>query len=153
MAEEKLVELLPAKEKKKYMSLNHKTTPGEIAEAEAELANWQRSASVTDENLARQLSREKEGSAGKKLPAVRGSSGSSNAGTGNKDKNSGGDLETKGTGAGANASSAVDGAAADLLALLNANQRRKFEKLQIDLAVTELSLVKRQYKASTLKLQ
>lgn len=47
------------------------------------------------------------------------------------------------------AATAVDAHTNDLLAFLNTNQRKKFEKLQNDLGVHELSLVKKQYKAGT----
>lgn len=130
MAEEKLVELLPQKEKRRYFSMNHKTTPAEIAEAESELHSWQRTVLAKDESI--HLGK---GASIKKTVPVRGST----EGT----KNAAGDAESKKP----DSFPVQDEGTQALLAILNANQRKKFEKLQGELCVAELTSVKRLYKA------
>lgn len=110
--------------------MNHKTTPAEIAEAESELSSWQRTVLAKDESI--QHSR---GATAKKLVPVRGSSDVA--------KRTAGDMEAKEC----DPAVAQDEGSRALLAILNANQRKKFEKMQGELGVADLTLVKRQYKA------
>jgi hypothetical protein len=147
-AEEKLLDLLPNKEKKRYVSLNHQTTPLEVSEAEAELSSWGRSVQQLDASLHQQKKlvqqQATEGAAvsSKPMPTIRGSGGLS---------------ASKSSGSGSGTSCLVGGGEQqvqegddlrDILALLSANQRKKLEKLRVDLAVTGLTKVKLQYKAS-----
>lgn len=129
------MELLPAKEKRRYMSLSHKTTPAEIAEAEAELNSWQRTVLSKDQTLA---SSKSSTAVGKKAVPVRGSSSSS----------------SEVSPAQSTEVSQVDSLARvqderilELLALLNTNQRKKFDKLQAELGVEHLTRIKRQHRA------
>lgn len=135
VAEERLIELLPQKEKRRYFSMNHKTTPAEIAEAESELHSWQRTVVTQDETI--QHSKSVSLNSRKVIP-VRGS------GVANLSK---GSAESKQ----ADIVVSQDERTKSLLAILNANQRKKFEKLQSELDVEDLTLVKRQYKAGKLE--
>lgn len=110
--------------------MNHKTTPAEIAEAESELNSWQRTVLAKDESI--QHSR---AATVKKIVPVRGSSDGA--------KNTVGDMEAKE----GDLAAVQDEGSQVLLAILNANQRKKFEKMQSELRVADLTLVKRQYKA------
>lgn len=62
------MELLPIKEKKRYLSLSHKVTPDEVREAEEDVQNWMSSVNALD---AKVCNKDIRGS--KNLPAVRGS--------------------------------------------------------------------------------
>ena len=128
-----MVEILSPKEKRRYLSLSHKTTPAEIAEAEAQLDGWQKAVMAKDETL-----HQSKGSVLKKLAPVRGS------GSG-----SGGGLPATSHNASQQAKIAavVDSRTTELLGFLNTNQRKKFEKLQSELGAHEPSAVKKQYKA------
>jgi hypothetical protein len=127
------VELLPAKEKRRYMSLCHKTTPAEIAEAEAELNNWQRTVVSKDQTLA---SSKSSSVIGKKAVPVRGSSSSEVSPAHSTEVSQIDSL-----------SRVQDERVLELLALLNTNQRKKFDKLQAELGVEHLSRIKRQHRA------
>lgn len=120
--------MLPPKEKRRYLSLSHKTTPAEIAEAESQLDGWQRAVKTKDETI-QQL----KGSTSKRLAPVRGSGS--------------GATSTHPNPPAEDIVNAVDARTNELLGILNTNQRKKFEKLQYELGVHELSLVKKQYKA------
>ena len=124
-----MIELLPPKEKRRYLSLSHKTTPAEIAEAESQLDGWQKAVMAKDETL-----QQSKGSVSKRLAPVRGSGGPLPS----HDHNASHQAE---------ADTAVDARTSELLGILNTNQRKKFEKLQAELGVHELSSVKKQYKA------
>jgi len=50
-AEERLMDLLPAKEKIKIMRLKHKTTPQEVSEAEFTLSTWEKSVAKKDKKI------------------------------------------------------------------------------------------------------
>ena len=130
VAEEKLIELLPQKEKRRYFSMHHKTSPAEIAEAESELHSWQRTVLAKDESihLAKVVLPKRT------TVPVRGSC---------EVKTTAGDLEPRDT----SSIPAQDENTQALLSILNGNQRKKFEKLQNELGVAELALIKRQYKA------
>lgn len=128
-----MVDILPPKEKRRYLSLSHKTTPAEIAEAESQLDGWQKDVMAKDETL-----HQSKGSVSKKLAPVRGSGGGGGGGLPATSHNASHQAEVAAT---------VDSRTAELLAFLNTNQRKKFEKLQIELGVHELSTVKKQYKA------
>lgn len=130
MAEEKLVELLPLKEKKRYLSLSHKTTPAEIAEAESELNSWRKNAVAKDETI---LGSSKTVQSKKVIP-VRGSGGATNMSDEMNPKQS-------------ESSTEVSERLGELLSLLNGNQKKKFVKLQTELGVEDMSSVKRQYRA------
>lgn len=124
-----MIELLPPKEKRRYLSLSHKTTPAEIAEAESQLDGWQKAVMAKDETL-----QQSKGSVSKRLAPVRGSGGPLPS----HDHTASHQAETD---------TAVDARTSELLGILNTNQRKKFEKLQAELGVHELSSVKKQYKA------
>eukprot|EP01038_Epipyxis_sp_PR26KG_P010457 gene10457-14045_t len=49
--EDRLLSLLPAQERKRYVSLNHKTTPQEISDAEIDLLKWQKEVGNMDSQL------------------------------------------------------------------------------------------------------
>lgn len=132
-AEEKLVSLLPPKEKKRYLSLNHKTTPAEVAEAENDVLNWNKEVTQKDASLQK-LQREERAQI--KLPPVRGSNDAKGVGA----KESKGASEAK-------ASGVVHSEHGDLFGQLNASQQKKLERLYVELGVAELSEVKRSYKA------
>ncbi|KAJ1422462.1 hypothetical protein B484DRAFT_332256, partial [Ochromonadaceae sp. CCMP2298] len=150
VTENRLVELLPAKEKKKYTSMNHKLTPGEIAEAEADLSSWRRAAQQTDDGLAK-VKQADTNAKKKRVVPVRGSArapAAAESGVGEAKGSPG----REGEGAALLSVRAVtdlrDGAIGpDIAALINVGQRKKLEKLQQDLAVFEMAEVKREYKA------
>ena len=50
-AEDKLLELLPAKDKLKIMRLKHKTTPQEVSEAESAVSSWEKSVAKKDKKI------------------------------------------------------------------------------------------------------
>jgi hypothetical protein len=135
VAEEKLVTLLPAKEKRRYESLNHKTTPSEIAEAESELSSWRRSVANKDEQLLHAQQSARTGS-DKVLPPVRGSGGLSKPAA-----------AMAATADAAVESSSIQSANADILALLNASQGKKFLRQCAELGVAGLGEVKRLHRA------
>ena len=152
------MELLPPKEKKRYLQLSHKTTPAEVQEAEAELRQWARSVSQVDESLC---SNSKSGDAlghvlssttgsshkhAKSLPAVRGSANaaSSSGASGAK------------VGAAGISPSSVQPDAEDaeiytrIGKCLSNTQRRKLDVLRAQLEVGTLTMVVRKYKAGRL---
>lgn len=120
------------------MSLNHNTTPSEIAEAEADLQAWRRSAVAKDAQMKAQESLLAAPAEAKVKAPVRGGGGAY------YHQRSGESAESKSSGL-VEVAKCDD---ADVFAFLNGNQRKKLEKLQQDLCVSDLSAVKRQYKAS-----
>jgi len=161
--EARLLEILPAKEKKKYMSLNHQTTPMEIAEAEAELSAWRRSVAMADTQLSQ---KQTTGGGGGNSAAtsrkkaisipVRGSTApSSQATSGESESKSTADdmvedSSNKLTGLSVRSTTDLrEGSLSStgVAAHIPPNQRKRLEKLQTDLQVFDLSNVKREYKA------
>jgi tetratricopeptide (TPR) repeat protein len=147
------VELLPAKEKKKYTSMNHKLTPSEIAEAEADLSSWRRAAQQTDEVLAKDKQADTSAKKKKVVP-VRGSARTpaAEAGVSEGVSEAKGSPGREGEGAALLSVRAVSDLRAgaigpDIAALLNVSQKKKLEKLQKDLAVFVRTEVQREYKA------
>lgn len=136
VAEEKLVALLPAKEKRRYESLSHKTTPSEIAEAESELSSWSRSVASKDEQLLHAQQQSVRASADKALPPVRGSGAPSSS-----------KPAVAATSDAVVESSSTQSANADILALLNASQGKKFLRQSAELGAAGLSEVKRAHRA------
>jgi hypothetical protein len=130
VTEERLVSVLPPKEKKRYAALSHKVTPSEIVDAENDLLSWNKKVAEKETTL---LGSQRSSGSGR-LPPVRGSGAAQNKDTATAPST---DL------------SEIRAANADILALLNANQGKKFEKLCVELDVGALSDVKRQYKAGT----
>lgn len=145
-----MVSLLHPKDKKKYLALRHKTSPNEIAEATADLTNWQASVVIKDETITKNAKILKET---KKIIPVRGNNNVNNYS--NK-----GDLEMKGT---SNTEPSIllnpveniilsesenQQEILKILSFLNVSQKKKIEKLRKDLNVAELNKVKRQYKSS-----
>jgi hypothetical protein len=132
------VTLLPAKEKRRYESLNHKTTPSEIAEAESELSSWSRSVASKDEQLLHAQQQSVRASAEKALPPVRGSGAPSSS-----------KPVAAATYDSVVESSYVQTANADVLALLSASQGKKFLRQSAELGVAGLGEVKRAHRAGT----
>lgn len=114
------------------MSLSHNTTPSEIAEAEADLQAWRKSVMAKDAQVKAGDSRGVPHETKIKAP-VRGAGHQRT-----------GESETKRS----DSTGIHECDDADVFAMLNGNQRKRLERLQLDLGVSELSTVKRQYKAS-----
>lgn len=140
VAEERLVDLLPSKEKKRYFSLNHKTTPAEIADAESEIYHWRKTAAQKDETLLQQRDSTDRLTSSKtnQLPPVRGSGGS----TKHNDKKVDDSLDSL-------LPSALQ-EYEEVLKLLNTSQRKKFQQLYLELQVQSFSEVKRAHRAGEL---
>lgn len=80
LAEEKLLSMLPEKEKKKYMRLQSVPTPAEISEAEQDILNWEDKISNMDSVLRSMPSGETPSSTKRRIvPGVRGASSTSTA--------------------------------------------------------------------------
>ena len=137
--EQRLIALLPEKEKKKYLAMHHKTSPSEVAAATADISKWLSDASQKDEHLMTREAREGR-SNHSKVPAVRGNSGTS-------DRHIVGDAETK-LGYICTAESSDE----SFMSLLSSNQRRKIEKLMVELNTAEMSDIQRQHKSSESEL-
>lgn len=136
VTEEKLVSLLPPKEKKRYLSLSHKATPSEIAEAEGDLLNWNKMVATKEVTLLGELRKSGNSGRSSSLPPVRGSGAHHETGKVARsecNKLSEGDQ--------------LRSPYSDIFELLNPSQRKKFEKLSTELDVQALSEIKRQYKA------
>jgi len=77
LSEERLLSILPEKEKKKYMRLQSIPTPAEISEAEEDIQNWESTISNMDRTLRSKSDDASAVSAKKKsIPGVRGASSS-----------------------------------------------------------------------------
>lgn len=145
-AEDKLIDLLPPKEKKRYLSLSHQATPQEIAEAEAELSNWRSSAVAVDENLNKQRVTNKNGGLSDTLSIpVRGSD--------SKNQNAA-SVQTTSTMARSAEGTAQDDEAvlSDVYKIISKVQRSKLEKLRETLGVNQISQIKRAYKAGKINM-
>lgn len=121
------------------MSLSHNTTPSEIAEAEADLQAWRRSVMAKDAQMKALETRASPADTKIRAP-IRGGGG----GSGMSSQHRSGEAEAKSSHNG----EIVECTDVDVFAFLNGNQRKKLEKLQLDLCVSEMSALKRQYKAS-----
>jgi hypothetical protein len=137
--EQRLIALLPEKEKKKYLAMHHKTSPSEVAAATADISKWLSDASQKDEHLMTREAREGR-SNHSKVPAVRGNSGTS-------DRHIVGDAETK-----LGNISTAESSDESFMSLLSSNQRRKIEKLMVELNTAEMSYIQRQHKSSESEL-
>ena len=146
--------LLLPKDKKKYLALSHKTSPNEIAEATADLTNWQASVVIKDETIVKNAKTLKEI---KKVIPVRGNNVIVDKSFA-KDQTNEGDLEMKGGISSTDLLNPVEKLILTesenpqeiikILSFLNVSQKKKIEKLRKDLNVAELNKVKRQYKSS-----
>lgn len=137
--EQRLIALLPEKEKKKYLAMHHKTSPSEVAAATADISKWLSDASQKDEHLMTREAREGR-SNHSKVPAVRGNSGTS-------DRHIVGDTETK-----LGYISTTESSDESFMSLLSSNQRLKIEKLMVELKTAEMSDIQRQHKSSESEL-
>lgn len=131
--------MLPEKEKKKYLAMHYKTSPSEVAAAAADISKWLSDASQKDEHLMTREAREGR-SNHSKVPAVRGNSDTS-------DRHIVADTEAKlGYVATTESNDEI------FMSLLSSNQRRKIEKLMVELNTVEMSDLQRQHKSSESEL-
>jgi len=135
--EQRLITLLPPKEKKKYLAMHHKTSPSEVAEATAEISRWLTDAAQKDEQIMTREAREGRLNHSK-VPAVRGNADTS-------DNCTVGDAKSK-------LGFTTESNDESFMSLLSANQRQKIEKLMVELNTVEMSDIQRQHKSSESEL-
>ncbi len=73
-SEQKLIALVPEKEKKKYLAMHNKTSSSEVTVATADISKWLSDAAQKDEHL---MTREAREGRSNQSPVVRGNNGTS----------------------------------------------------------------------------